>query len=50
LIKDINDCLRLGVLELDEEDLALMTYSCSGKNDYGALLREVLDIIFKEGA
>jgi Na+-transporting NADH:ubiquinone oxidoreductase subunit A len=38
------------VLELDEEDLSLMTYSCSGKNDYGALLREVLDLIFKEGA
>jgi Na+-transporting NADH:ubiquinone oxidoreductase subunit A len=38
------------VLELDEEDLSLMTYSCSGKNDYGVYLREVLDIIFKEGA
>jgi len=50
LTQDINECLRLGVLELDEEDLSLMTYSCSGKNDYGALLREVLDIIFKEGA
>ncbi len=50
LTQDINECLRLGVLELDEEDLALMTYSCSGKNDYGALLRQVLETIFKEGA
>lgn len=50
LMQDINDCLRLGVLELDEEDLALMTYACAGKNDYGALLREMLDVIFKEGA
>lgn len=50
LMQDIVECLRLGVLELDEEDLALMTYSCSGKNDYGALLRTILDEIFKEGA
>jgi len=50
LIKDIDDCLRLGVMELDEEDLSLLTYSCSGKNDYGAYLREILDIIYKEGA
>ncbi len=50
LTRDIVECLRLGVLELDEEDLALITYSCSGKNDYGVYLREVLDIIFKEGA
>jgi Na+-transporting NADH:ubiquinone oxidoreductase subunit A len=50
LMRDVEECLRLGVLELDEEDLALMTYACSGKNDYGALLREVLQIVFKEGA
>jgi Na+-transporting NADH:ubiquinone oxidoreductase subunit A len=50
LIRDISDSLRLGALELDEEDLALMTYACSGKNDYGLALREVLDTIFKEGA
>lgn len=50
LIGEINDCLRLGVLELDEEDVSLMTYACSGKNDYGASLRTVLDTLFKEGA
>jgi len=50
LTKDISDSVRLGALELDEEDLALMTYACSGKNDYGVYLREVLDTIFKEGA
>ncbi|MFA7172674.1 MAG: Na(+)-translocating NADH-quinone reductase subunit A [Kiritimatiellia bacterium] len=50
LTQDVVECLRLGVLELDEEDLSLMTYSCSGKNDYGALLRQILGVIFKEGA
>ncbi|MDD2599366.1 MAG: Na(+)-translocating NADH-quinone reductase subunit A [Kiritimatiellae bacterium] len=50
LTQDLVECLRLGVLELDEEDLSLMTYSCSGKNDYGALLRQILGVIFKEGA
>jgi len=40
---------ELGVLELDEEDLALCTFACPGKNDYGQALREVLTTIEKEG-
>ena len=40
---------ELGCLELDEEDLALCTFVCSGKNDYGLHLRDVLSTIEKEG-
>jgi Na+-transporting NADH:ubiquinone oxidoreductase subunit A len=39
----------LGVLELDEEDLALCTFADSGKHDFGLLLRETLTLIEKEG-
>ncbi len=46
---DIDSAVSLGVLELDEEDLALCTYVCPGKYEYGQLLRECLDKIEKEG-
>lgn len=39
----------LGCLELDEDDLALCTYVCPGKYDYGQILRENLTRIEKEG-
>ncbi len=39
----------LGCLELDEEDLALCTYVCSGKYEYGPILRDNLTRIEKEG-
>lgn len=39
----------LGCLELDEDDLALCTYVCPGKYDYGQILRENLTQIEKEG-
>ncbi len=39
----------LGCLELVEEDLALCTYVCAGKNDYGIMLRDALTTIEKEG-
>jgi Na+-transporting NADH:ubiquinone oxidoreductase subunit A len=39
---------KLGCLELGEEDLALCTFVCPGKNDYSKLLREVLDSIYNE--
>jgi Na+-transporting NADH:ubiquinone oxidoreductase subunit A len=39
----------LGALELDEEDLALCSYVCPGKHDYGSFLRDVLTTIEKEG-
>ncbi len=46
---DIDSAQRLGCLELDEEDLALCTYVCPGKYEYGEMLRECLDTIEKEG-
>lgn len=49
MVQDIESSLKLGALELDEEDLAVMTFACSGKNDYGVLLRKLLNSIEKEG-
>ncbi len=46
--KDIDKAIKLGVLELVEEDLALCTYVCPGKIDYTVLLREMLEQIEKE--
>lgn len=40
---------KLGALELDEEDLALCTFVCPCKNEYGPVLRENLTQIEKEG-
>jgi Na+-transporting NADH:ubiquinone oxidoreductase subunit A len=41
---------ELGALELDEDDVALCTYVCPGKYEYGPLLRGALDRIEKESA
>jgi Na+-transporting NADH:ubiquinone oxidoreductase subunit A len=49
MVGDIERAEQLGVLELDEEDLALCTYVCSGKTNYGPLLRSNLELIEKEG-
>ncbi len=49
LIGDIERAEELGCLELDEEDLALCTFVCPSKIEYGPLLRKVLTIIEKEG-
>lgn len=46
---DSDSAQRLGVLELSEEDLALCTFVCPGKYEYGDLLRDCLDKIEKEG-
>lgn len=46
---DIERAEELGCLELDEEDLALCTFVCPSKYDYGPILRENLTIIEKEG-
>lgn len=48
-VKDVEEAEQLGALELDEEDLALCTFSCPSKLDYGPMLRENLSIIEKEG-
>lgn len=47
--EDIEEAEKLGMLELDEEDLALCTFSCSSKMDFGPILRENLTTIEKEG-
>ncbi|MGQ4276347.1 Na(+)-translocating NADH-quinone reductase subunit A [Pseudidiomarina sp. E22-M8] len=46
---DSDEAQQLGCLELDEEDLALCTYVCPGKYEYGPVLRNVLTTIEKEG-
>jgi len=46
---DLDSSIALGCLELDEEDLALCTYVCPGKYDFGPILRDVLTTIEKEG-
>ena len=46
---DTDQAQELGCLELAEEDLALCSYVCSGKNDYGIMLRDALTTIEKEG-
>lgn len=49
LVRDTEEAKKLGCLELDEEDLALCTFVCHGKYEYGAALRACLEIIEKEG-
>ena len=49
LVGDIDTAIALGCLELDEEDLALCTYACPAKYEYGPVLRAMLTSIEKEG-
>ncbi|MCP4324415.1 MAG: Na(+)-translocating NADH-quinone reductase subunit A [Psychromonas sp.] len=49
IVGDSDGAQTLGCLELDEEDLALCTYVCPGKYDYGSVLRTNLSKIEKEG-
>ncbi|NNL57429.1 MAG: Na(+)-translocating NADH-quinone reductase subunit A [Pseudomonadales bacterium] len=49
IVGDTTTAQALGCLELDEEDLALCTYVCSGKYEYGPILRDNLTRIEKEG-
>ncbi|MHA7836899.1 MAG: Na(+)-translocating NADH-quinone reductase subunit A [bacterium] len=49
IVGDTERAEQLGILELDEEDLALCTYVCPGKINYGPLLRKNLEMIEKEG-
>lgn len=46
---DSEQAQKLGCLELDEEDLALCSYVCPGKYEYGPVLRKMLTDIEKEG-
>jgi len=45
---DIVHAMELGCLEMDEEDLALCTFACPGKYEYGPILRDNLTRIEKE--
>ena len=49
LVEDIEEMEKLGILELDEEDLALCSYICLSKTDFGSILRQGLDLIEREG-
>lgn len=49
IIEDTDQASALGALELDEEDLALCTFVCPGKYEYGTLLRKCLTVIEREG-
>lgn len=49
IVGDLDSAEKLGVLELDEEDLALCAYVCAGKYEYGPILRENLTRIEQEG-
>lgn len=49
IVGDTETAQKLGCLELDEEDLALCTYVCAGKYEYGPILRDNLTRIEKEG-
>jgi len=49
IVGDTQQAQALGCLELDEEDVALCTFVCPGKYDYGPILRENLTRIESEG-
>ena len=49
LVMDTDTAQALGALELDEEDLALCTFACPAKYEYGPALRASLEKIEKEG-
>ena len=46
---DTDSAQTLGCLELGEEDLALCSFVCPGKYEYGSILRDCLTTIEKEG-
>ncbi|MCE3252757.1 MAG: Na(+)-translocating NADH-quinone reductase subunit [Cellvibrio sp.] len=49
IVGDTEMAQKLGCLELDEEDLALCTFVCPGKYEYGPILRTNLTRIENEG-
>lgn len=49
VVGDTDMAQKLGCLELDEEDLALCSFVCSGKYDYAPVLRKNLTQIEREG-
>ncbi len=49
VVGDTDTAQQLGCLEFDEEDLALCTFVCPGKYEYGPILRDTLTTIEKDG-
>jgi len=49
IVGDTEEAQALGCLELDEEDLALCTFVCPGKYEYGPILRDNLTTIEQDG-
>ena len=49
VVGDTEMARQLGCLELDEEDLALCSFVCPSKYEFGPALREVLTRIEKDG-
>ncbi len=49
IVGDVEVAVQLGALELDEDDLALCTFVCPGKYEYGPILRNNLTRIELEG-
>lgn len=48
VVGDVETAVQLGALELDEEDLALCSYVCPGKYEFGPILRDNLTRIESE--
>lgn len=49
IVEDTESAKALGCLELEEEDLALCSFVCCSKYEYGAFLRKALTLIEKNG-
>ncbi|WP_320820453.1 Na(+)-translocating NADH-quinone reductase subunit A [Thalassolituus sp.] len=49
IVEDMESAVALGALELDEEDIALCSFVCPGKYEYGPILRKNLTRIEAEG-
>lgn len=49
LVEDIEEMEALGILEVDEDDVALCSYICPSKYDFGTIIRQGQDLIEKEG-
>jgi len=50
LVGDVETAQLLGCLELEEEDLALCSFVCCSKYEFGPALRDVLSAIEKDAA
>ncbi len=49
IAQDLEEMEQLGIYECDEEDFALCSFACPSKIDVGAVIRQGLDLVEKEG-